>query len=91
MIENLSKQFHALSDPNRLTILARLASGETCGCTIINQLLISQPTLSYHLNIMTNSGLLRAYKQGTRKKHQINREEIKVLITYLQGLLKEEK
>ncbi len=91
MKKNLADQFHAISDPNRLIILEALAQGETCGCTIINKLSISQPTLSYHLKIMTDSSILKAYKEGTWKKHRINREKISEMIDYLNSLLKEFK
>ena len=39
----------ALSDPNRLHILQILTSGEKCGCELLEQLQITQPTLSHHM------------------------------------------
>ena len=55
MEREVASLFKALSDENRLVILKRLIEGETCGCTIIDNLSISQPTLSYHLNILKNN------------------------------------
>ncbi|NCU33595.1 MAG: transcriptional regulator, partial [Candidatus Moranbacteria bacterium] len=46
----------ALSDENRLTILELLIRGETCGCTLIDKLPITQPTMSYHLRTLSDSG-----------------------------------
>ncbi|MDD2398950.1 metalloregulator ArsR/SmtB family transcription factor [Trichlorobacter sp.] len=91
MNKKMAERFHALGDPNRLIIIDALAKGETCGCTIINNLSISQPTLSYHLKIMTDSSILNAYKEGTWKKHKINHKEIKEMIDYLNSLLQKEK
>ncbi|MCF7932284.1 MAG: metalloregulator ArsR/SmtB family transcription factor [Acholeplasmataceae bacterium] len=78
--------FKALSDPNRLKIMELLLKGETCGCTLIHQLSISQPTLSYHLRILTQSGLVKAYKEGTWVKHTVDRDRIKDLISVLDDL-----
>ena len=38
------------------------------GCTLIDELEITQPTLSYHLDILTKAGLTTVYKEGTWKK-----------------------
>jgi ArsR family transcriptional regulator len=68
---------------NRLTILELLIKGETCGCTLIDKLPISQPTMSYHLNILTESGLTTSYKDGTWKKHHVDINKIDELIKFL--------
>ena len=78
--------FKALSDVNRLTILELLIKGETCGCTLIDKLPISQPTMSYHLNILTESGLTTSYKDGTWKKHHVDINKIDELIKFLTEL-----
>jgi ArsR family transcriptional regulator len=78
--------FKALGDPQRLKILEMLLHGETCGCTMIQKLPITQPTLSYHLNILTESGLATAYKDGVRKKHHINIDTLDQAIDYLTKL-----
>ncbi len=80
--------FKVLSDPHRLTILKRLLSGETCGCTLIEGLPITQPTLSHHLKLLSDSGLTTTHKEGTWKKHQVNVEKIDELIDFLQELKK---
>jgi ArsR family transcriptional regulator, arsenate/arsenite/antimonite-responsive transcriptional repressor len=86
MIPQSILMFKALSDPNRLKIIELLLKGETCGCTLIHQLTISQPTLSYHLRILTQSGLVKAYKEGTWVKHTVNRDKLKALMTVLSDL-----
>ena len=78
----------ALSDENRLLILELLIKGETCGCTLIDKLPITQPTMSYHLRLLTESGLITSFKEGVWKKHHVNMEKIDFLIDYLIQLKK---
>ncbi len=83
---NFDEIFKALGDPHRLKILEFLINGETCGCTMIEKLPISQPTLSYHMNMLTASGLATAYKDGVRKKHHVNLDALDRTIEYLTQL-----
>lgn len=83
MQKKMAELFKALSDENRLIILKCLIEGETCGCTLIDKLPISQPTLSYHLKFLSEAGLTSHYKEGTWKKHQVNYEVLESLITFL--------
>lgn len=86
MNEKQVSRFKALGDTIRLRVLKMLIAGETCGCTMIGKLPITQPTLSYHMNILTESGLAIAYKDGTRKKHHVNLKAIDELIAFLSDL-----
>ena len=90
MDKNYAALFKAISDENRLTILKLLLQGETCGCTLIDKLSITQPTLSYHLRILTDAGITQAYKEGTWVKHHVNHEIIDQLIKFLTDLKNEE-
>ncbi len=78
--------FKALGDDNRLHIMQLLNCGETCGCRIIEKLPISQPTMSYHLNILTESGIIKTLKDGTWKRHTIDCAAIDEMIAFLQSL-----
>lgn len=91
MNKDYASLFKALSDDNRLTILKLLIQGETCGCTLIDKLPITQPTLSYHLRILTDAGITHAYKEGTWVKHHVNHEKIDELIQYLTDIKNGEK
>ena len=90
MDHNYTLMFKALSDENRLKILELLIQGETCGCTLIHKLPISQPTLSYHLKTLTEAGLTRAYREGTWIKHHVDYEKLDALIEFLNRLKKSE-
>ncbi|MFP4479223.1 MAG: ArsR/SmtB family transcription factor [Candidatus Izemoplasmatales bacterium] len=86
MKDQIVDYFKVLSDPNRLEIVELLLKGETCGCTLIDKLPISQPTLSYHLKTITNSGLAKAKREGNWIKHFIDRDKINDMIQYLEQL-----
>jgi len=86
MDKNIVEYFKVLSDPNRLEIVELLLKGETCGCTLIDKLPISQPTLSYHLKTITKCGLAKAKREGNWIKHFIDRDKINEMIKFLEQL-----
>lgn len=60
--------FKALADPNRLRLLSIVkaeASGESCVCDLTAPLGLGQPTVSHHLKILVDAGLLHREKRGT--------------------------
>lgn len=54
----------AIGDPTRLKIIYLLEHGELCVCEIMAALDKPQPTVSHHLNILKNAGLLKSRKEG---------------------------
>jgi len=54
----------ALGDANRMQIIQYLAEGELCACRILEQFSITQPTLSHHMKILTECGLVDVRKEG---------------------------
>ena len=64
--ELLAARFKALSDPARVAILNRLASAdEVCVCNFVDTLDIAQPTVSHHLKVLRDAGLVEATRRGT--------------------------
>ena len=61
---NDAKLFKALSDENRLQILAQLNNEEKCACVLLEKLAISQPTLSHHMRILAEARLVECRKEG---------------------------
>jgi ArsR family transcriptional regulator len=60
--------FKALADPNRLRLLSIIKaspSGATCVCDLTEPLDLGQPTVSHHLKILVEAGLLQREKRGT--------------------------
>lgn len=58
------KMIKAFADENRLAILELLQDGEKCGCVILERLNITQPTLSHHMKILCDSGIVDCCKEG---------------------------
>jgi len=62
--EKVSELCKALGDPNRLKIIKLLTTGEQCACKLLEQFQITQPTLSHHMKILANTGLVSMRKEG---------------------------
>ena len=75
--------FKALSDPTRLQILDMLSCGELCACDILEAFQITQPTLSYHMKILVDSGLVSAKKEGVWMNYRQQKERIEVMFNFL--------
>lgn len=62
----LARAFKALSDPTRVAIVNRLsAAPEVCVCDLTAAFDLSQPTVSHHLRILREAGLVEAEGRGT--------------------------
>ena len=59
-----AKVFKAFCDENRLQILGLLRSGEKCACKLLDELQIGQSTLSHHMKILCDSGVVHGRKEG---------------------------
>lgn len=59
-----AKVFKAFCDENRLRVLDRLRSGETCACALVEELGIGQSALSYHMKILVESGIVSARQES---------------------------
>jgi len=65
--EGLAAGFKVLADPARLRLLSLIAAAESeemCACDLIEPVGRSQPTVSHHLSVLTEAGLLRREKRG---------------------------
>lgn len=67
-----SSLFKSLSDETRVKILYMLSHGELCACNILEEFNITQPTLSYHMKNLCDSGLVDSKKEGVWMKYSIN-------------------
>ena len=61
---DIAKICKALGDENRLRIIKLLTEGELCACKILDALSITQPTLSHHMKILADCGLISVRKEG---------------------------
>ena len=64
--ELLARSFAALADPIRLRLLSFIASsaGEVCACDLVEPSGRSQPTVSHHMKILVDAGLIERDKRG---------------------------
>ncbi len=75
----LAKGFAALSDPVRLRVLSMLAAaadGEVCVCDFVDPLGKAQPTISHHLKILSEAGLVRGERRGRWVWYSLNRDRL---------------
>ena len=77
--------FRAFSDEKRLRVLELLTQGEQCACALLEDLGISQPTLSYHMKILCRSGIVKERSVAPWKYYSIDGEGC----AYAQRLLQE--
>jgi len=80
ILEFKSRIFKVIGDANRLKIIEILRSGENCQCEIIPLIAQSQPTVSRHLRLLEEAGLIRSRKEGTKTFYQVVDERIFNLI-----------
>jgi len=64
--------FKAVADTNRLMIVDMLSCGELCACEILAKFNITQPTLSHHMKILCDCGLVTGRKDGKWIYYSLN-------------------
>ena len=64
----------ALGDSNRLQIVQMLSGGEKCGCKLLEAFDITQPTLSHHMKILCECGLVNDRKEGKWHHYSLNKD-----------------
>jgi ArsR family transcriptional regulator len=86
--EDLAAAFKVLADPARLrllSIVANASAGEACACELVEPLGRSQPTISHHLSVLTDAGLLTREKRGRWAWYRVVPERLAVLRDALGG------
>ncbi len=74
--------FKALADQTRLEIVDLISCGELCACEILKSFSFSQSTLSYHMKLLTDSGLVNVRRDGKKMMYCIDPEKALVLIDF---------
>ncbi|MGN0518017.1 MAG: ArsR/SmtB family transcription factor [Acutalibacteraceae bacterium] len=78
--------FKAFCDENRIRILKLLRTGEKCGCRLLEELNVTQPTLSHHMKILCDSGVVVGRKEGKWMHYSISPEGAEYAIKCLKAL-----
>lgn len=81
-----AKVFKAFCDETRLAILEMLLSGEKCACVLLEKVDVGQSTLSHHMKILVESGVVSARKEGKWTYYSICDEGRKRAINLLDAL-----
>ena len=78
--EDLAATFKALSDPTRVAIVNRLSTADAvCVCDLTAAFDLSQPTISHHLRILRDAGLVESERHGTWAYYRLVPEAIDAL------------
>ena len=78
--------FKAFCDENRIRILLLLQGGEKCACRLLEEMNITQPTLSHHMKILCDSGIVVGRKEGKWMHYSISVEGADVAIKCISEL-----
>ena len=78
--EELAARFKALADPTRVAIINSLsAAEEVCVCNLTATFDLSQPTISHHLKVLREAGLVESSRRGTWAYYRLVPEAIEAL------------
>ena len=84
--EELAARFKALADPTRVALVNRLAAAdEICVCDLTGVFELSQPTISHHLRVLREAGLVEASRRGTSAFYRLVPETVESLRAALGG------
>ena len=68
--------FKAFCDENRIKIIKLLRSGEKCACKLLEEIQVTQPTLSHHMKILCDSGVVVGRKEGKWTHYSISEKGV---------------
>ena len=81
-----AEMFKAVCDENRIKILKLLQGGEKCACVLLDDLHITQPTLSHHMKILCDSEIVVGRKEGKWMYYSISPEGVDRAISVFRAL-----
>ena len=88
--QEIALVFKALGDENRIRILKALHDGEKCACRLLEELSITQPTLSHHMKILCEAGIVTERKDGKWMRYTISCEGVCRVRNLMKTLLSSE-
>lgn len=78
--------FKAMADDTRLKIVEMLSCGEMCACDILECFKITQPTLSYHMKILTDCRIISSRKDGSWVRYSLEEETVASVKHFLDAI-----
>ena len=86
-IEEAARAFKALGDENRLQIVKMIAKrDDVCACSLLDDLNMTQPTLSHHMKLLRDCGVVKARKEGRWMHYSLDSEVVEQLASFLKEL-----
>ena len=84
--KKMAAMFKAFADENRIQILELLRDGERCACRLLEEMKITQPTLSHHMKILCDSGIVVGRKEGKWMHYSISADGLENVRNYVDEL-----
>ncbi len=81
--EETANVFKAFCDPNRLMIIEILQGGEKCACQLLDDLHISQSTLSHHMKTLCESGVVNCRREGKWMYYSLSKKGCEAAMGFL--------
>ena len=81
-----ARMFKAFCDESRIAIIKLLTNEEKCACKLLEELKISQPTLSHHMKILCESKIVTCRQEGKWTYYKISQEGIEKAINVLKSI-----
>lgn len=78
-----AKILKALGEDTRIQIFEMLRNGKLCACNLLDKLNITQPTLSHHMKLLCDCGIIVAEKDWKWTYYSINCDKLNQLLVYL--------
>lgn len=85
--EEKARIIKAISDANRLKIVDILSCGEKCVCDILENFNFTQPTLSHHMKILMDCGLVNCRKEGIWSYYSLNNNNCNKLMLFIMSAI----
>ena len=80
----------ALGDSNRMLIVSMLSGGELCACKLLEQFQITQPTLSHHMKVLCECGIVNTRKEGKWSHYSLNGQTLTAFRQWIGSLISPE-
>lgn len=89
--KKMAAMFKAFGDENRIQILQLLKDREKCACHLLEEMKITQPTLSHHMKLLCDAGIVTGRKEGKWMHYSISEKGLREMEEYLAQLIPEKK
>ena len=84
--KKIATVFKAFCDENRIKIIKLLRSGEKCACELLEEVNVTQPTLSHHMKILCDAEIVTGHKEGKWTYYSISEQGVEQAKEYLRVL-----